>query len=301
MSVGAYGTNISVNIGDGNIPKMVDIYYSFEENRTYDSLSVKRYKKLDSSVLTRAKSDDGSTDGIVEGLYTLQLPLNEFNKKGFYTVYIKPREYETRILEIGNLTAFPDVRGIVLDTSDPNLANIVDQIKTNGIIGYRIIYFSDSGSRESKYRIVTSSNQVEKIVQVPNSSSDKSFTYRYCDYSNLAFLTVTPSAAPSFNASALPSLGNATQKIALVNTLFEPIMIDIEMTTHDADTISYMLESSQLRDLDNGLVTTYNDRDEIYHQTEHYTLKRSESGEPVYEVKKKREGNIDFSQSITDK
>ena len=76
-----------------------------------------------------------------------------------------------------------------------------------------------------------------------------------------------------FKDNQSPYIGKVGQEILLVNTLFEPIQIDIEMTTHDADTISYMLEGSQLRDLDNGLVTTFNDKSEIYHQAEHFTLK----------------------------
>jgi hypothetical protein len=78
-------------------------------------------------------------------------------------------------------------------------------------------------------------------------------------------------------------------------------MLDIEMTTHDADTISNMLEGSQLRDLDNGLVTTYNDRNEIYNQSEHFTLKDQYTGKPVYEVKQNKNNNVDFSQTIDDK
>jgi hypothetical protein len=70
------------------------------------------------------------------------------------------------------------------------------------------------------------------------------------------------------------------------------------MTTHDADTISNMLEGSQLRDIDNGLITTFNEKNEIYHQAETYTLKDQYSGEPVYEVKETRTNNIDFSQTL---
>jgi hypothetical protein len=73
------------------------------------------------------------------------------------------------------------------------------------------------------------------------------------------------------------------------------------MTTHDVDTISYMLENSQLRDLDNGLVTTFNNENEIYHQAEHFTLKDQYTGNPVYEVKQNKKGSIDFSQTINDK
>jgi hypothetical protein len=139
------------------------------------------------------------------------------------------------------------------------------------------------------------------VVQAPSSSSDKSYTYRYEDSSSISFLTLTPSAAPMFKDNQSPYIGKVGQKILLVNTLFEPIMIDIEMTTHDADTISYMLEGSQLRDLDNGLVTTFNDKNEIYNQAEHFTLKDQYSGKPVYEVKENKKNSVDFSQTLDDK
>jgi hypothetical protein len=235
-------------------------------------------------------------------MYNLQLPLSEFNKKGFYTVYIKPKEIEAVIADVGNLTAFPNVRGIVLDSTqilNDSISTLAR--KNNELVGYRIIYIDESGNRQNYYRIITSNNKCEPVVQAPNSSSDKSYTYRYEDSSSLIFVTVSPSSAPTFKDNATPYIGKPTQRILLVNTFFEPIQLDIEMTTHDADTISYMLENSQLRDLDNGLVTTYNDNNEIYSQSEHYTLKDQYTGKPIYEVKRNKLDNIDFSQTIDDK
>ena len=203
---------------------------------------------------------------------------------------------------MGSLTAFPEVRGLVLDTTqiqNPSISTIAR--KNNELIGYRIIYIDESGNRQNYYRIITSSNKCEPVVQAPNSSSDKSYTYRYEDSSNLIFVTVSPSAAPTFKDNAIPYIGKPTQRILLVNTFFEPIQLDIEMTTHDADTISYMLENSQLRDLDNGLVTTFNDNNEIYSQSEHYTLKDQYTGKPIYEVKRNKLDSVDFSQTIDDK
>ena len=78
-------------------------------------------------------------------------------------------------------------------------------------------------------------------------------------------------------------------------------VITHEMIDHDADTISTMLEGSQLRSLDNGLVTTFNADNEIYHQTEHFTLKNNYTGEPIYEVKHNKNNNIDFTQTLDDK
>jgi hypothetical protein len=302
-AIGAYGLNIPVYISNNEIDDLVDISFCYHENRSFDSLDKTTFKKLDSSILTVSQREtDDNADGIAEGMYNLQLPLKEFNKKGFYTVYIKPKEVQAIISDVGNLTAFPEVRGLVLDTTQIKNSNIQAKArKNNELAGYRIIYLDESGNRQNYYRIITSNNKCEPVISAPNSSSDKSYTYRYEDSSSLTFITVSPSSAPSFKDNALPYIGKPTQKILLVNTLFEPIQLDIEMTTHDADTISYMLENSQLRDLDNGLVTTFNNDGEIYSQSEHYTLKDTYTGKPVYEVKRNKENNIDFSQSLDGK
>jgi hypothetical protein len=301
MSVGAYGQTIPMYIPTTEIPDLVDISFTYHENRTYDSLTNTTFKKLSTSVLTPAvrEQSEGEVDQFIEGMYNLRLPLSEFNKKGFYTVYIKPKEIEAVIADVSSLTAYPNVRGIVLDITQIKNSNIQEKARTNNeLVGYRVIFLDEKGVRQPFYRIITSINKCEPVVKAPTSSSDKSYTYRYEDSSSLVFATLSPSSAPSFKGNSLPYIGKPTQKILLVNTFFEPIQIDIEMTTHDADTISNMLEGSQLRDIDNGLITTFNEKNEIYHQSEHYTLKDQYSGEPVYEVKENRNNNIDFSQTI---
>lgn len=304
MAIGSYGTVLPIYMGNNDIPNLVDISYCYHETRSYDSITNARFKHLDSSILTLAKREmeNNDVDEYVEGMYNLQLPLSEFNKKGFYTVYIKPREIETVIADVGSLTAFPNVRGVVIDTTQIQNPSIRTKARQNNeLVGYRVIFLDENGNRQDYYRIITSNNQCEPVVQSPNSSSDKSYTYRYSDTSSLIFVTLSPSSAPTFKNNALPYIGKPTQKILLVNTFFEPIQLDIELTTHDADTISYMLENSQLRDLDNGLVTTFNNENEIYHQAEHFTLKDQYTGKPVYEVKENKKNSIDFSQTITDK
>ena len=303
MSLGSYGLNIPVYISAVDIPHMVDISYCYHENRSFDSLTKANFKKLDSSILTPSVRDvEDVADKYVEGMYNLQLPLSEFNKKGFYTVYIKPKEIQAVITDVGSLTAFPDVRGIVLDTTQIKDESIkIKAQKNNELVGYRIIYLDDNGTRQNYYRIITSSNKCEPVISAPSSSSDKTYTYRYEDSSSLIFITVSPSSAPSFKSNALPYVGKATQRILLVNTLFEPIQLDIEMTTHDVDTISTMLEGNQLRDLDNGLITTFDENGNIYHQKEVYTLKDSYTGKPIYEVGREKTTNVDFSQTINDK
>lgn len=302
MSIGAYGTTIPIHFKSGEIDSMVDISYCYHEKRSFDSLSNATFKNLPSGILKPvARDTDGNFDNVLEGMYELKLPLSEFNKKGFYTVYIKPKEHDGVILDVAPLSAFPNVRGLVFDTSTISSALQGKALENNGLVGYRIIYINDGGERLDYYRIITSNNRCEPVIQAPASSSDKSYTYRYDDSSSLTFVTVSPSSAPTFKENATPYIGKPTQKILLVNTFFEPIMLDIELTTHDADTISYMLENSQLRNIDNGLVTTFNDNNEIYNQSEHFTLKDQYTGKPVYEVKENKKNNIDFSQTIDDK
>lgn len=300
MIQGVYGTQIPVNVE----PSMVDIYYAFHETRNSDSVEDSAFRKLPSSLLKPVlyeKSVD-SLDGVIEGMYNLKLPVDTFSKKGFYTVYLKPKEVGAVIGDVSVLTAFPDVSGIIIDTATinhPTLATTA--LVNNSLVGYRIIYFDEKGKRLPYYRLVTSNNRCEPVIQTPTSSLDKAYTYRYNENSTLVFLTLTPSVAPTFKANATPYIGKPTQKIALVNTDFEPIMLDIEMVDHDADTISTMLEGSQLRSLDNGLVTTFNKDNEIYHQSEHYSLKDEYTGEPIYEVRENKTNGIDFTQTIEDK
>ncbi len=301
MPQGVYGTTIPSRVTSDD----VDIFYAYHETRNSDSVEHAVFTKLPSSILSDVIYDDetGATDNILEGLYNLKLPLQYFNRKGFYTVYIKPKEIPAIIADVSTLTAFPNIRGIVLDSNATDInAALKNKILTNNaLVGYRIIYVSDDGDRTDYFRLITSNNKCEPIIQTSNDSSNKSYTYRYNESSTLSFLTLTPSTAPSFKANAAPFIGKPTQRIILVNTLFEPVMLDIEMTEHDINTMANMLEGSQLRDLDNGLVTTYDENNQIYHQSEHYTVKDAATGKPVFEVRKNRNTAIDFSQTLEDK
>lgn len=301
-TTGVYGTKIGSIVS----PSDVDIFYSYSPTRNaVDALNA-NFKRLDSSLLMQANIEENNNteqyDNILEGLYNLKLPLEHFSKKGFYNIYIKPREIETVLTDVGVLSAYPDVKGLIIDTSkitDMTLKNLL--LLNNSLVGYRVIYFDNNFKRESYYRLITSNNKCEPIVQNLTDVNQKSIRYRYNDNSTLVFLTVTPSMATTFKANALPYIGVASQKIAIVNTKFEPVMIELEMVEHDIETVSTMLEGSQLRNMDNGLITTFNSKGEIYSQSEVYSLKDEYSREPIYEVKKNKNNSVDFSQTINDK
>ena len=294
-SNGVYGTRVASRI----TPNDVDIFYSYSPTRNSDDINKATFTKLPSTLLIDAKTDDND---VLEGLKNLKLPLQYFNKKGFYSVYIRPKEVKAVINHISTLTTYPDIRGIIIDTN--MVSELSNELKTNNmLVGYRIIYLKTDGSgeREPYYRIVTSNNKCEPVEQSLSNVNQNATRYRFNESSNLTFITVTPSVAPSFKSNAEPYIGKTGQEIILVNTKFEPILIDIEMIDKDIDNVATMLEGSQLRSLDNGLVTTFNENNEIYHQSEHYSLKNPETGEPVYEVKMNKTDSIDFSQTLEDK
>lgn len=300
MNTGVYGTRIGANVTSADI----DVFYSYRENRNTDGEDNNVFKRLPSDIITQATAtkDGEMTDGVLEGLYNIKLPLQYFNKSGIYTVYIKPKEIKLSISDVSVLAAYEDVRGIVFDTTkidDNNVRNLI--LQNNSLVGYRVCYFDEYARRQSYNRVITSNNKCEPMMASVANSTDKTVKYRYNDSSTLVFCTMTPSASVSFKANSSPYIGVTGQNIALVNTKFEPVMLEIEMTEHDIETVSTMLEGTQLRSLDNGLVTTYNSNGEIYAQHEHYTLKDEYTGSPIYEVKKNKKDNIDFSQTMEGK
>jgi hypothetical protein len=205
---------------------------------------------------------------------------------------------DIRLVEAGEKC--PDCGEPLFVTKGIEVGNIF-QLGTKYSKAMNAVYLDENGKRENYYRIVTSNNKCEPVEQSLPNVNQNATRYRFNEGSNLTFITVSPSVAPSFKPNATPYIGKVGQQILFVNTKFEPILLDIEMVDKDVENIATMLEGSQLRSLDNGLVTTFNENNEIYHQSEHYSLKDPYTGEPVYEVKMNKTDSIDFSQTIEDK
>lgn len=292
MSQGVYGTSIPANI---NVAQDVEIWYNYRGSRTEDALNSSVYTQLPSTCLVKASGDTDSvsSDSLIEGMYTLKLPLAEFSRKGFYSVYIKPKELMATIVDIAPLSSHNDIKGIVINSNEAQ-GEIRQLLQSNNkLVGYRVV-FLDGTTRRNEVRIVTSNNKCEPMVQ---NSGGKTTVYRYNDTSSFVFITLTPSTAPSFKPNAMPYIGSIGQNVLFINTKFEPIHLDIEMVENDADTLATLISGDQLRSLDEGLITTYNSSKEIVAQQEIYTLKDTETGKPVYEIRKLRD-NIDFSQEL---
>jgi hypothetical protein len=270
----------------------VDIFYNYKPYRNSEEEEYATWKRLDSNMVFSPVQLEESdiADKRLPGMYNLKLPVSVFGNKGYYTVYIKPKEFRCKIKDVGTLLAYPDIRGLIIDTD--SLGGGRSLFADDSLTGYRIEYFSYQGDglyRQNYHRIVTSSNLCEVV---------SSHQYRFNNSSSLSFVTVTPSTAPSFKANAQPFIGIPNQEIAFVNTKFDPVAIEINMVEHDIETVSIMLEGEQVRNLDNGRVTTYNFEGEPYHQDQYFTSKDNYTGVSVAEVKENTTDNFDSSLPI---
>jgi hypothetical protein len=286
MSNGVFGTVRPARITSSD----VEIFYNYAPSRGETLSDFKGYKRLSSSNLTSV-SEENDMPGeniVIDGLYKLNLPLNIFNKKGIYSIYIRPKEYKAVIHDVSVLAAYSDIRGVVFSLTD-NLSGLVD------LTGYRIEY--PNGTT----RLIKSCNYCEPVIVNTGDGVSKTTRYNLTDNSsNLVFCTVSPSTAPTFRPNAKPFIGEINMNVMVVNTLFTPQLYVVEMVTHDAETISYMLEGDQANDRDNAIITTYNDKHEIYHQSDYYVLK-DKLGKPLYNIRKQREiidTNQDYNNII---
>lgn len=278
---GVYGTLRAANI---NPLTDVEMFYYYRPTRGTNDDNFKHFESLDPSYLVQSMTNDNTN---LVGMYNLRLPLNKFNKKGIYTIYIRPKEEEITLYDVSVLAAYPDIKGVVINSNDIN--------GQTDLSGYRLEYFDKNGNRSNITRLITASNHAEPILVSVSDGYPKTTRYKLTDTSsNYLFCTVTPSVSNSYKPNTNPYIGEPGDKVILINTKFNPIMMEIEMVEHDEETLSYMIGGDQVRDRDNGIITLYNNNNEIYSQYDYYTIKNI-NGEPLRDVKKKRE-IIDPSQ-----
>lgn len=297
MALGSYGTIRPSDVS----PEDVEILLQYTESR--DITSNFTLKTIDASTLLTPYFHNSETDGnadveVLGGLYNLQLPADEFNKLGVYTLMIRPKQIRTVITDCGVLSALPNVKGIIIDINQVP-SEFRNKFVDQGLVGFRIEYLNDDGTKVPNFfRIVTSSFFCEPVVQNLTNTSQKSIRYRYVDgNSNLVFLTLTPSAAPTNKASATPYIGQPNQNIILSNTYFDPQTIEIEMVEHDASTLAIALYGNQTKSIEDGIYTIYDNANNIYKQYNLFEI-RNEFNELLYEVRQNRNENIDFSKNF---
>lgn len=300
MAVGSYGTIRPADVS----PEDVEIILHYVSDRT--STTEPTIDKLDPvEILTPIYHNSNTTDSttapnneILGGLYNLKLTSGTFSDLGIYTLHIRPKQIRTTIMDCGVLASLPSVRGLVVDLSsldDTDKNKFVPQ----GLVGYRIEYIEVGGSKKvaNFYKVVTSSFYCEPVTTNLTNSSQKSVRYRYSDApTNLMFLTVTPSSAPSNRPNVVPFIGQPAQSIILTNSYFNPTTVEIEMVEHDASTLALALFGNQSKAVSSGIYTIYdkNNNNAIYKQYNLYEVK-DQYNETLYEI---REEKTDIDQTL---
>lgn len=283
MAIGNYGTKRLVNVPTGDI----EILYTYTPNRS--EAPVNDFTVLDNSILRLNQTSNGN---VMDGFYNLRLPSDQFSNVGIYTIIVRPTEIITQITDCGVLAAFPDIKGVVLDTNQLNLTDGIDNL-----VGSRIEYY-DGNVPTDNFTIITSANRVEPITQNLPSTTQKAVRYRFNNNSSLIFLTVTPSSAPTVKPNSLPFIGQVGQRIKIQKTSFDPIMLEVELTEYDVNSLAVGLYGNQSKGIQDGIYTIYNFSNEIYKQYNLYEIQDQFTGEPLYEIREQRT-NIDETKDFT--
>jgi hypothetical protein len=234
------------------------------------------------------------------GMYTLKLPVSIFSAKGIYNVIIKPIEIRTKIVDVGVLSAFPDIKGLLFDMATIP-TNLLNRFENNGLIGYRVEYLNTTSSDakvSNVFRVITSNNRAEPVNQNLTNTNQKAIRYRFNDNSTLVFCTVSPSSASNVQPNVFPFIGQPNQNVIITNTFFNPIMVEVELVENDVETLAYALFGNQSKSLEDGIYTIYNFNNQIYKQYDLYEIKDKFTGKPLFEVREQRT-NIDFSKNFS--
>jgi hypothetical protein len=298
MSVGSYGTIRPADMS----PEDVDIILNYTPSRDETANFV--LTKLDAKSILRPYYNSETTGGnanveILGGLYNLKLPAEQFNKIGIYTIYLRPAQIRTKILDCGVLSSLPNVKGIIIDLNDVP-TDYRNKFVNQGLVGFRIEYLNSDGTKiPNFFRIITSSFFCEPVVQNLTNTSQKAIRYRYSDSNtNLIYCTVSPSSAPTNKPNATPYIGQPNQDIIISNTYFNPITLDIEIAEHDISTLAIALYGNQTKSIDDGIYTIYDTQNNIYKQYNLYEI-RDQFNSLLYEVRQDRGNNIDYSKNFT--
>ena len=302
MAVGSYGTIRPADVS----PADVEIFYHYVSGRT--ATAPVQFKKLNSEdILTPVYHNSDTTNvssavdkEILGGLYNLKLDSSDFDALGVYTLHLRPKQIRTSITDCGVLASLPSVRGIIIDISNVPSEDR-NKFTPQGLVGYRIEYLNnDDGSKiPNFYRVVTSSFYCTVVTSNLTSTTQKAVRYQYTDQStNLLFLTVTPSSAPSNRPNTVPFIGEPAQNIILSNTFFNPTTIEVEMVEHDETTLAYAFYGNQTKSISDGIYTIYTGDNTIYKQFNLFEI-RDEFNETLYEVREER-GEIDETKNFDD-
>ena len=288
MAIGIVGNTrpSDVSIDD------IEIFYTYTPDRSVIPNVIQKLEASD--VITELSFENN-----IMGLYNLNLPASNFNEIGIYNIYIKPKETKLTISDSGVLSSQANVKGIIIDIDEyPEFAS---KANSNELAGYRIEYFdSDNEKIRNVFRIITSSNRCIPENNNNTNSNESATRYRFTENtnSNLLFLTITPSNPTSVRPSIDPFFGSPEQQIVISNTFFKPILMELEIVEHDEQTLAIGIFGNQTKSKKDGIITYYNDNNEIYKQYDVYSIEYPDNNERI-EIKEERI-TIDTTKNFED-
>lgn len=274
----------TVEVGD------VEIMYTYLPTRNSNPNSQVVNRLSPNQVLVPYKQNSliNGTE-VLGGLYSLKLPKELFEELGIYTIYIRPKEIRTIITDCGDLTGINGVKGIIIDTTDSNFRSQTSRVNNGDYNGFIIEYLDSNNTRvPNLFRVVTSSNRCELVTENITNTTQKATKYRLNDSGNLMFFTLSPSSSSVDNPNFLPFLGQPNQQIIIRNTFFNPLTIEIQIVKNDADSLAVYIAGEQVKNVDTGKITYYNEEREIFDQVDAYVIK-DEFGNDLYEVRERKE------------
>jgi len=296
MAIGVYGTVRASDVSFEDI----DIFYNFTPNRETENNEIFRLDPTDVlTELTLGEDDELFQDGqenLLEGLYNLRLPATIFNEIGIYTIFIKPRTHILEIADCNVLSSLPTIKGIVVNRNDlPERLGV-----NNAIQGYRIEYIDEEGDKiRNLSRYVVTSNRVVPVNENVGNTNQSSTRYRFDETGTLMFLQLTPSTTPNVKPNQRPFIGNPGDVIKISNTFFTPVVIEVDLVENTVQSLTNLLMGEQIKDVNNGILTYYDENREIMKQYNLYQIKDQVGDVPLFEVKEIRD-NIDVNQDFDD-
>jgi len=295
MAIGTYGTTRPADVSIDDI----DVYYNYTPNRetvNNNIIKLNSSEILSENYLPEDEQIVGE-ENLLEGLYNLKLPATVFGQLGIYTIYLKPKRVIVQIVDCSVLSSLPSVKGIVVNIND-----LPENLRANNSLqGYRIEYVDSTTDKKIRNvaRYVVTSNKVVPVSENVGNTSQKAIRYRFDDTGTLVFVQLTPSSASDVKPNATPFIGNPNQTIIISNTFFSPLVVEVNMVQNTIDTLSNYVAGEQIKDVDNGILTYYDENRVITKQFNIYEIKESVDNVPLYEVKEKRT-NIDETQGFND-
>jgi len=284
MATGIYGSVKLANVTFDD----VDILFAFAKDREtigdvqmqplYNSITNNEFRKLIGA----------------DGVYKLRLPATTFNKLGFYTILVKPKSFQTEIINC-SFVVTNDANGLQISKKGIVIPKLNFQT-TGALTGYQIEYFDNNGVKVKNFHRIITSTELVSVSTNNSNSQASSTTYVIDPNGNNLFLTLTPDEISLISNASAPNLGNSGQKILISNTFFDPRMIEVEMVDQTVKTLSYGLFGNSTIDLEQGILSQFDDNNNLYKQYNLLTRKKQFSNGNV-DIKEERTGinlNQDF-------